>query len=77
MNKYLYERKTKNGIERKIFVTSTDLFLFLLNEGEKIFNNGFTSAEINLYRIEEQKKYEKIKNNSKGISFKKIFFEEI
>ncbi len=53
--KYLYEKKyNKDNITRKIFKTSNDLFLYLIKQGESIFNNGFNSAEISLYRIEEE-----------------------
>ena len=52
--KYLYEKKyNKDNIERKLFETSNDLFLYLAKQGERVFSNGFSSAEISLYRIEE------------------------
>lgn len=54
---YLYIKKyDKEKYDRKIFKTCDDLFLYLSQQGEKIFNNGFSNAEISLYRIEEIRK---------------------
>ena len=53
--KYLYEKRyNKDNIERKLFKTSNDLFSYLSKRGECIFNNGYSSAKISLYRIEEE-----------------------
>lgn len=55
--KYLYEKDYKSEgkpeIERIIFKSSKDLFDYLQQKGETIFNAGFKSADISLYRIEE------------------------
>lgn len=55
--KYLYEKiyNQKGSIkaDRIFFDTCDDLFLYLQQQGEKIFNNGFSNAEISLYRIEK------------------------
>lgn len=57
MYKYLYEKdykaEGKSYIERKLFNSSKDLFNYLQQKGETIFNAGFKSADIRLYRIEE------------------------
>ena len=56
--KYLYEKiynqKECIKVDRMLFDTCDDLFLYLQQQGEKIFNNGFSSAEISLCRIEEK-----------------------
>lgn len=53
--KYLYEKKyNKDSTKRKLFETSNDLFSYLSKQGECVFNNGYSSAEISLYRIEEE-----------------------
>lgn len=53
MFKYLYEKDYKNGNypERILFDSAGELFIYLLQEDEKVFNAGFTSAEIKLSRI--------------------------
>lgn len=55
--KYLYEKDYKSEgkpeIERIIFKSSKDLFDYLQQKGETIFNAGFKSADISLYRIDE------------------------
>ena len=52
---YLYIKKyDKEKYDRKIFKTHDDLFSYLQQQGEKIFNNGFSSAEILLCRIEKK-----------------------
>lgn len=57
MYKYLYEKdykaEGKPHIERKLFNSSKDLFNYLQQKGETIFNAGFKDAEISLYRVEE------------------------
>lgn len=56
MSKYLYikdyKQEGKEVIDRLIFNSSKELFNYLQEEGEKVFNAGFTSAEIHLYRVE-------------------------
>lgn len=46
--KYLYEKdyksESKPQIERKLFKSSKDLFDYLQQKGETIFNAGFKSA---------------------------------
>ena len=63
MYKYLYEKdykaEGKPHIERKLFNSSKDLFNYLQQKGETIFNAGFKSADISLYRVEE---YESIQD---------------
>ena len=55
--KYLYEKDYKSEgkpqIERIIFKSSKDLFDYLQQKGETIFNAGFRNADISLYRVEE------------------------
>ena len=52
MCKYLYEKDYKNGnTERKLFNSTEELLKYIQKEGECIFNAGFHSAEIRLYRI--------------------------
>ena len=61
--KYLYEKDYKSEgkpqIERIIFKSSKDLFDYLQQKGETIFNAGFKDAEISLYRVEEYEVCEK------------------
>lgn len=53
MYKYLYEKYYKSlDIERVLFNTPKELFEFLAEKEEKIFNAGGYSAEIRLHRIE-------------------------
>lgn len=56
--KYLYERKTSVNMERILFNSSEELFEYLQEKGERIFNNGFNSADISLYRVEEYEKFQ-------------------
>lgn len=53
MFKYLYEKDYKNGNypKRILFNSANELFGYLLQEDEKVFNNGFDNAEIKLSRI--------------------------
>lgn len=53
MFKYLYEKDYKNGScpKRILFNSANELFMYLLQEDEKVFNNGFDNAEIKLSRI--------------------------
>lgn len=57
MYKYLYEKhydKYNSNVDRKIFNTLEALKNYLNEEVEKetLFNAGFNSAEIYLYRVE-------------------------
>lgn len=53
MFKYLYEKDYKDGNypKRILFNSANELFMYLLQEDEKVFNNGFDNAEIKLSRI--------------------------
>ena len=58
MYKYLYEKYYKSlDIERVLFNTPKELFEFLAEKEEKIFNAGGYSAEIRLHRIELKEWY--------------------
>lgn len=55
MYKYLYEKDYKDGnITRKIFKNEDDLLNYMLENKDTLFNAGFKSAEIRLFRIEEK-----------------------
>lgn len=56
--KYLYEKKYTSGTKRLIFNSSKELFEYLQEQGERIFNDGFSDASIGLYRVKEYKKIE-------------------
>lgn len=53
--KYLYEKKYTCGTKRLIFNSSKELFEYLQEQGERIFNDGFSDAIIGLYRVKEYK----------------------
>lgn len=53
MYKYLFEKDYKDGlIDRKLFNSVGDLLEFMLSNNDTyLFNAGFKSAEIRLYRL--------------------------
>lgn len=52
MYKYLFEKDYKdNLIDRKLFDNEYDLLDFMVSNKDTLFNAGFKSAEIRLYRL--------------------------
>lgn len=55
MYKYLFEKHYKHDYDtttnRKLFNSVDDLLDYMKTDAECLFNGGFSSAEIRLYRI--------------------------
>lgn len=51
---YMTDGVSNRDVERKLFSTKDALLKYMQDNVNSLFNAGFHSAEIHLYRVEEQ-----------------------